>query len=759
MRPPALPAHRNIFLSQAPRLFFFTVAIIGLIALWQTPSRAADLPISRIADLRLVPRDTPVTAVKVRGVVTWVDGFGGKTFAVADESAGIYVEAFRALESGVWKGGTELLASLAMGQEIELDGELRAQGTYAPVIRPSMLRVLRSNLPLKAPKVSVNRLLAGAEDSQRVEVRGVVQSSRPDPHNPSRRLLRCQGPAGFFLIVADSEPWSAPQRIVDAKVVARGLAMTLFNSRFQATGSRLSVRRAEDLIIETPPPADPFESPVLRPDNLRRFTGDQPIRNRQVFEGTVTYADPEKIFIQDKNFHVRVAGAIPRELRPGDRVLCAGFVELRRPVASIHDALVRKIGTAALPVPEVTTPENILRNNRDHTWRGWESLPVDYDGRLVALEGRLIALQPLESTAAKVAEVTIQTESGLPIRALLPPGGVPYGAEMPGCLLRLTGIAIIDYEPADRIPEFQEPSGVELLLREKNDVAILQPAPFWTPVRLATMLAVALSTGLVLWLWTLALRSHLRKRADETAKLIERGARHNAVIEERNRLATELHDGVQQLISGISMHVEAARHHLPTESAPGGASLNTAHHLLVRLRDEIRRSIWALRDLEVGNADLVKGLNSLMDTQRLCSDASLTLKAYGEPPRGLSRATSSSLLLVAQEAIANAVKHGNASNVRIALHQEPDGVTLAIYDDGSGFDCVQAKADSASKGQIGLSSMRHRLARLGGSLTIISAPGEGTRVVAQLPLGASPEALPTGAIAEPDLEVQEVAKP
>jgi len=477
-----------------------------------------------------------------------------------------------------------------------------------------------------------------------------------------------------------------------------------------------------------------------------------------VFEGIVTYADPEKIFIQDEHFHIRVAGAIPRDLRPGDRVLCAGFVELRRPVASIHDALVRKIGTASVPAPEPVTPETILRINRDHTWRGWEALPVDYDGRLVALEGRLIALQPVESTAAKVAEITIQTGSGLPVRAILPPGGVPEGAERTGCLLRLTGIAIIDYQPGERIPEFQEPSAVSLLLRNTGDVIVVMPAPFWTRARLGAMLAVALSTGLVLWLWTLALRSHLRNRADETSKLRESGARHNAVIEERNRLATELHDGVQQLISGISMHVEAARHNLPTESAPGGASLNTAHHLLVRLRDEIRRSIWALRDLEVGNADLVKGLNSLIDTQRMCADASLTLKVYGEPPPGLSRATSSSLLLVAQEAIANAVKHGNASNVRITLHQERDGVTLAIYDDGSGFDNVQVKAESASKGQIGLSSMRHRLARLGGSLTIISAPGEGTRVVAQLPLGVSPEALPTGAIAEPDSEVQEVPK-
>lgn len=269
-----------------------------------------------------------------------------------------------------------------------------------------------------------------------------------------------------------------------------------------------------------------------------------------------------------------------------------------------------------------------------------------------------------------------------------------------------------------------------LIIHAASGAELPGGSTFWTSEVLAYAVAGISLLALLLWGWTAVLRRHLKNQAAEAAEKISIQSEYSAVLAERNRLAGELHDGVQQLVSGLSMHLEAARHAFPAEKDDGAHSLNTARQLVVRLRDELRRCIWALRELEDGHGDLIRGLELLLHTHKLCSTATLELTHTGPNLHKLPRLAVTSLLLITQEAITNAVRHGSATKVTVQVENSPDKIILKILDNGVGFDMKLMK--SAATGQYGLDSMRNRMARIGGSLNIVSTPGGGACVEASV---------------------------
>ena len=214
----------------------------------------------------------------------------------------------------------------------------------------------------------------------------------------------------------------------------------------------------------------------------------------------------------------------------------------------------------------------------------------------------------------------------------------------------------------------------------------------------------------------------VRDLADHAAVLIEHSRLYEArrelsVLEERNRLARELHDALTQSLFGLRLRLEAG----DTEGAT---------NLLEEIFAELRSLILQLRppDLERDGlaASLAKHLEVVGRTHGI--DTHLDAGRLGD----VSTETEQALFRIAQEAVTNVVRHAAAAEVTVGLARRDDLVTLSISDDGQGFD----PADHAiSSRRLGLVSMRERAADLGGSLTIESEVGVGTTVRAQVPVG------------------------
>ena len=225
-----------------------------------------------------------------------------------------------------------------------------------------------------------------------------------------------------------------------------------------------------------------------------------------------------------------------------------------------------------------------------------------------------------------------------------------------------------------------------------------------------------------------------------------RSARKAGMLGERQRLSREIHDTLAQGFTSIVMNLEAAEGALP-EEAPGDALVpRTKWHLdQARLTareslTEARRLVWALRPESLENASLPEALAQLAarwtDSAGVEASANLT-----GTPRPLSAEAEVTFVRVAQGALANVQKHARASRAVLTLSYMEDRVALDVIDDGTGFeaDCSDPVCipEGDLEGGFGLHTMRERVEQLGGRLTIESTPGEGTTLVADLPLIAA----------------------
>lgn len=252
-------------------------------------------------------------------------------------------------------------------------------------------------------------------------------------------------------------------------------------------------------------------------------------------------------------------------------------------------------------------------------------------------------------------------------------------------------------------------------------------------------------------------RELIERLAATRAELAERD-RATAVLEERERLSRELHDTLAQDLVSVVTHLQAA-------DAASDPTL-AAHHRAEAARmahegiAETRRLVWALRPIALEEGTLVGSLERTVDRWRVANGVHAVLTVTGHV-RPLHADVEVALLRTAQEGLANAARHAAATEVTVTLSYLGDVVTLDVHDDGRGFatdlpadlpaDLASGQAaertDPGSPGGapggalpgrgLGLLGMRERVERLGGSVAVESAPGEGTTIAVTLPASSA----------------------
>ncbi|HEU5077717.1 MAG TPA: sensor histidine kinase [Opitutaceae bacterium] len=203
---------------------------------------------------------------------------------------------------------------------------------------------------------------------------------------------------------------------------------------------------------------------------------------------------------------------------------------------------------------------------------------------------------------------------------------------------------------------------------------------------------------------------------------LEQETRASATLAERNRLAGELHDSLEQGFSGLALHLETIT---AFDDCPPliRRALTVARNMVTFSRNEVRSAVWDLHSPMLEESDFMGALNrvvaqSLPDPSRVC----VCVQGDAHP---LGSAAEHHLLRIAQEAVANAVKHARFDRLNVEVVYTEREVTLTIRDDGRGFD-AKTVMTNAENGHFGLRSLRGRAARIGAKLTVESSPGSGT---------------------------------
>jgi signal transduction histidine kinase len=211
-------------------------------------------------------------------------------------------------------------------------------------------------------------------------------------------------------------------------------------------------------------------------------------------------------------------------------------------------------------------------------------------------------------------------------------------------------------------------------------------------------------------------------RATENALLIA-AAQDQAVLEERQRLARDLHDSVTQAIYGVTLHAEAA-----TRLLSSGDLVTVAHYLrklqetAQEALEEMRLLIFELRPPVLDQEGLVAALQARLGAVEGRANLQTTLVAEGVTR--LAAPVEQALYRIAQEALNNALKHAHATHISVSLQQQGSTVIMLIADDGLGFDPATAR----EQGRLGLCGIAERVAQVGGELRLTSTPGAGTQL-------------------------------
>lgn len=666
--------------------------------------------------------------VRLRGVVIWQDSDPRPAFFLHDGNFSIWIDRSTSLIKGLWRGGDPPAADSAVGSLVEVEG-ITDPGGYAPCVIPIRFTKTGTGTPPVANRKPLERLLSGSEDGQLVEVEGVVQDvSEPDDFGDSRIMLMVDGHP--CRVAAEHGSGLDHAEMIDARVRVRGILVPLPNLRSEVAGLRMNIMGRDWLQVTDPPPPDPFSAPRVSLDRLLPFAPETRPFHRKVTSGVVTISVPGKFFfIQQGERGVRVQSD-STDVSPGDVVDVAGFIDTTQTIASLSGALVRRVGRGGLPAALEVTVERIMNPEFRNSFE--KVSEADYHGRRVKVSGQIVRMERGSEEEAPFMLVA----SGGYVFPVKPAGGgwMFPPAWVEGASLDLAGVAELEFKEDSSTQSSLSIAGMGFWIGSPADVVVTGVPSWWTPRRLGLALG---GTGLVLALvmgWNFALRRLLQKRSllleevmrkHRDSELEFQGAR-----QERRRLAGDLHDGLQQLMAGAAYRMEAAAAHLGEVPPAVEAQLTAARRALVRSQEGLREVLWGLQHMEDDSDDFAALLRHAVASVEHWPDGAVEVTSCGDP-FSISRHVQGSLLLLMQETVGNAFRHGNARLVRVSLHYDPGFLGMEIADDGRGFD--PANVPGPREGHFGLESTRLRMKWLGGSVTIRSRPGEGTCVSCMIP--------------------------
>lgn len=586
---------------------------------------------------------------------------------------------------------------LRAGDRIEVLGHTEA-GPFAPIVRANKVARLGPGVLPPVHVVAIKDVLSGREDGQWVELAGVVRRSSV----AEDRLEMVLDSGGTRFPVSFTGPVPAPaefQSLVEARVTVRGVATGLFNEQSQMTGVRCFYSPGlEYLNVLRPSPGDPFARPARTFAELRTKLPESADDLRVKVAGTVAYDwRGHAVFLTDGVRSLQVKCVAPESLAVGDAVEAIGFCETKNFGPCLQDGACRRIGTGTLPPAREVDAAAALSGA--------------HEACLVTLRAQLIS-QVREGGE----EVLLLDSGGTPFTARLPSLAGSLRGLRAGDAVKVTGICTSE----DLLPNLAKhgwhAGEFQLLLRTPGDVRALS---WWTRPRLLT-LGGAIVGGLVASLaWVAALRRRVRAQMATIQEKIHQ----TAALEERNRIARELHDTLAQGFAGTAFALEGVATHLEAGDHRIRPQIEMALRMVRHSLTEARRSVMNLRAHSLENRGLASALEET--ARKLTVGHEIELKTdIQSPARPLAPRSESEVFRIGVEAITNALRHTKPRVIKVALKDAAGGLLLRVSDDGAGFDAAAAPA----AGHFGLIGMRERARHLNAELAIESTPGSGCEV-------------------------------
>jgi signal transduction histidine kinase len=607
----------------------------------------------------------------------------------------------------------DIRTNIAAGQEIEVEG-VSDKGDYAPIVKASAIRVLgEAHLPVPR-RVPIDQLFTGLEDSQWIEVRGIVRSTT-DLNGRRYLNLAMNGQRIMTYVENLSEPDA--MKLINATIRLRGVCYSRYNMKRQLRVPWLAVSSLADIVVEKPPPRQPKGVSIA---DLAQFNSVGYYGNLVKVSGVVTLQKPDgTLFIQNQGYGLYVQADQHARLSPGDHVMISGYSGLGQYVPILENASVQFLGHGEPPSPIPADLETLL------------NAPENYDGLLVHLKASLmnvvesagrqtLVLQSSNSVFTATMENTQADErlKSLKLGSQVALTGV-FAARSPEKWV--PGVAQSQEVSGSKIPP-SSPESVQILLRSYADVSVIHQPSWWTLSRLIWMLCFMSLVLLAGMAWVVTLDRRVRQQT----RIIQQKVWREGVLEERDRLAREFHDTLEQELAAINIQLGAVEAQFRQSPPIAFQQLELARNMARHSLSEARRSVWDLRSHLLENSNLATALAEMAAPLSANTGTQIAVQSFGTHEK-LPALTEHNLLRITQEALVNAFKHSRAKKIVVSLNYDLQQVQLRIRDDGVGFDI--STAGSANGGHFGLLDMRERAEKVGARFSISTSPGNGTEIL------------------------------
>jgi signal transduction histidine kinase len=664
--------------------------LAGLLAL--PHSLGAAEPLASFAAVRALSQDEAATGVpvKVEGVVLGVDPASPWNLFMHDGTAGCYVKILPGTNAPGFVPGQRLLVN---GASMKLG--------YYPNVGQARVRVLGKGVVPEPVRLTPDQIYSPDYDSAWVEVPAVVVGYE---FKDQRLTLDVEV---FGLPFKAELPLEARAEervagLLQRPLRLRGVLGTIFNQHRQMTDRHFFVPSL-DAVIPTVAPVNGDTAPLIEVTQM--LTGSYGPDAHIRIKGVVTQAAANGFNLRDATGSTFVHAARSSRFAPGAVVEVEGFGDIApfRPV--MRATRVTKLGDEAVPAP----------------------VAFDFHGpELPRMHAELITVEA-EFVGRREGrfESILHCQSGQQVFEVLLPAGAELLRDLrPGDQLAVTGICELTTTHA--LPRISWVDGFRVHLAGAGGLRIVARAPWWTTQRLVVALMLMSAVALL----GLAGTWILRRQVNKQMAIISENLRAEAVGKERDRMARDLHDTLEQQLSGVALQLDGLTDAIKTNPEAANKSLSLARRMLRFTRLEARRSVWDLRSKVLEQDGLVAALRVMAETATGPAGPVVEVNVSGEA-HPLPTAVEFHLLRIAQEALANAIKHSEARKLIIGLEYATDATRLTVQDDGHGFN-PEAREQSPGP-HFGLLGMRERAAKIKAQLEVVSAPGAGCIISVTLP--------------------------
>lgn len=634
--------------------------------------------------------------------------------SVADESGAAFVSYTHSADAPI----------PVCGDIVHIQGAFETSADNpTPVACVKELEIIGHQPPVKPIDVSLRDVNRGLYDWKPVRIRGLIRDAVLSETIPGWAILSIcdDGDIMRIHVPLAHTNYADLNRLVGMIVEVEGFPNPRNGSARIFAGCDFHCPGLSAMRIVDEGPKDVFDAPSAR-TLLHKSPAQIATFGRVRIEGAVVCTwGKNRGLVRTKDIGcVQVEFAESNLPRQHDRIEVTGF-----PQSDLFHILLSRVHWRRL---ETTAPDNskVIATNAEGILfdaNGSPSAKPQYHGRRIRIAGRVRSLPD-----KALHQGIMLLEDGDSVFS------VDFSADQPtvpnlriGCLVSLTGTCVINAEywrPGLLVPQIKNFS---VVVSDAKDIDILEYPPWWTKQRLLLLVAALLAGSVAILVWNVLLRKASLRKGRELMREQLGHVKAELKTEERTRLAVELHDSLAQNLTGVSLELDTAVKIADEDPISMKKHLGTAARSLKSCRDELRNCLWDLRNRALEAQTMEEAIRQTLAPH--VANIKVTIRFHVLRER-ISDSTAHAILRIIRELTLNAIRHGQATQIRIAGRVDGGQLRFSVQDNGCGFDTDEAPGFAA--GHYGLLGIQERIDEFEGEFRIRSSPGKGTKATITL---------------------------